>query len=39
MTVTFVRPADDGGQEAVHRGLSYDDQLVSTSEPTVWPVP
>jgi uncharacterized protein (TIGR02246 family) len=31
-TVTFVRPAPDGGHEAVHRGLSYDDQLVRTAD-------
>jgi uncharacterized protein (TIGR02246 family) len=31
-TVTFVRPAANGGHEAVHRGLSYDDQLVRTAD-------
>ncbi|MCU1376545.1 MAG: hypothetical protein JWO68_3831 [Actinomycetia bacterium] len=31
-TVTFVRPAEGGGHEAVHRGLSYDDQLVRTAD-------
>jgi uncharacterized protein (TIGR02246 family) len=31
-TVTFVRPTDGGGHEAVHRGLSYDDKLVRTAE-------
>ncbi len=30
--VTFVREAEDGGHTAVHRGLSYDDQLVRTAD-------
>jgi uncharacterized protein (TIGR02246 family) len=30
--VTFVRDAEAGGHEAVHRGLSYDDRLVRTPE-------
>jgi hypothetical protein len=31
-TVNFVRAVDGGGHEVVHRGLSYDDDVVRTAD-------